>query len=371
MFHISRVSLYFFALAFIDFFVGLFFFSFKSFNYSPFIFGFVFDALLGGLYQIVPNSFQKRLAAKNLSYLILFLKAVLTFSFIVENIILEKALLSIIGFLFFAHILSSFKKPVTFVQKFFLVGIFYLFLFSIFEIISFNYNLNEFFLLHTFLLGFMLNILMGTQLAIFPLLYMETPNYKLTKISFFAHQISVPLLLIGFYKLNFSYISKLSIFEIASIGIFIYTIYLLFESKKVPKRVPFTLQYFIVGLVFLVFGVSAGSFVAAKENLNFLFIHRDFMIFGFLAITIFGAMMHFASRILWALKLDFSQKISISDTIYEEFVSKALISGILSAFYIAFVDAFNIYYFALFYVVFLLFVFCILFCKEIKKFLWR
>ncbi len=352
MFHISRVSLYFFVLAFIDFCVGLFFFSFKSFNYNPFIFGFVFDALIGGLYQIVPNSFQKRLIAKDFSYFILFLKTVLTFSFIAKNIILEKVLLSIIGFLFSAHIITSFKKLITFVQKFFAAGIFYLFLFSIFEIGSFNYNVNEFFLLHTFLLGFMLNILMGTQLAIFPLLYMETPNYKFSKITFFAHQISVPLLLIGFYKLQFSYI-------------------LLFESKKIPKGVPFTLKYFIVGLVFLVFGASIGSFVAAKEDLSFLFIHRDFMIFGFLAITIFGAMIHFVSRILWALKLDFSQKISISDTIYEEFVSKALIYSVLSAFYIVFLDAFSIRYFALFYIGFLLFIFYILFWKEIKKFLWR
>jgi len=83
---------------------------------------------------------------------------------------------------------------------------------------------------HTLTLGFMLNAVMGTQLAWIPMLYMEPLNIKYGKYLFYTSLISLPSFLLAFYTLNYGLI------VLASFLPTVPTAYFLWIIGACPKR---------------------------------------------------------------------------------------------------------------------------------------
>ncbi len=199
--------------------------------------------------------------------------------------------------LFAIHILSALKTPNSITAKFLTASLVFLALNAL-ELLMFPFDkINVFFLIHTFTIGFVLNAVIGVELALVPLLYMEPLNMGLANKLFWIHQLSASILIASFYVFDLKFIYFAGILEFIVLGFFVNIVYKTVENRKFPKNIPYTLRYFFLGLGFLFMGVVFGLLVALGILEPFL--HADFMIYGFGLTTVLGGIFHFMPRILW------------------------------------------------------------------------
>ncbi len=305
MFYISKVSPPFFLLALINLILSLLVRSLSSdlvlFAFFS-VFGFIGSTLVGAMYQIVPNSQNRKLPLPWLSYLVF---AVFLASFLLAYgglLVPASGLLLLASGVFFFHVLIGIKNWMPVTVKFLGASAFYLFLSSLFLFLNLSFGLVPFQLaVHTLTVGAMLSAVYGVELAWIPMLLMETLNVRKARKLFFAKQASTILLLASFYLFEYRLIALASLLEIGVSIYFLYLIYSLIKNRRMPSPLPYVVRIFLTALAFLPLGLIAGGFIASHPELigSALNLHVDLLVYGFTAFTIFGGMSHLLPRIVW------------------------------------------------------------------------
>ncbi|MGC8650835.1 MAG: hypothetical protein ACP5S8_07710 [Hydrogenobaculum sp.] len=306
MFFISEASPLFFILSIVWLIIDLILKAFTNQNniniFLLGLYGFFLNVIMGAMYQLIPNSLMKKPKFPKLSFAVFGISILNGFIMLMwyfgllGNIYFSFSNVLLI-LVFITHISTALKLPNSITTKFLTASLIFLMLNSI-EFLFFAFNkVNIFFLIHTFTIGFVLNAVIGVELALVPLLYMEPLNMGLANKLFWIHQLSASILMASFYVFDLRLIYFAGILEFIVLGFFVNLIYKTVENRKFPKNIPYTLRYFFLGLGFLFMGVSFGLLVASGRLEPFL--HADVMIYGFGLTTVLGGIFHFMPRILW------------------------------------------------------------------------
>ncbi|GAB6078477.1 hypothetical protein [Hydrogenobaculum acidophilum] len=306
MFFVSEASPLFFILSIVWLIIDLILKAFTNTNniniFLIGLYGFFLNVIMGAMYQLIPNSLMKKPTFPKFSFAVFgisvlngFIMLMWYFGLLGNKYFSFSSAILIV--LFVIHILSALKTPNSVTAKFLTASLIFLVL-NVLELLIFPFNkVNVFFLIHTFTIGFVLNAVIGVELALVPLLYMEPLNMGLANKLFWIHQISASILIASFYVFDLKLVYFAGILEFMVLGFFVNIVYKTVENRKFPKNIPYTLRYFFLGLGFLFLGVSFGLLVASGILEPFL--HGDVMIYGFGLVTVLGGVFHFMPRILW------------------------------------------------------------------------
>ncbi|MFN3814381.1 MAG: hypothetical protein ACK4SM_07150 [Aquificaceae bacterium] len=341
MYYVSKVSPFFFVLALMDLLVSLFYKPLDpKLAWTIAVFGFIAHTIMSAMYQIVPNSQSRALKFSHLSYLVFLFSLICSLLFYVGWSLYTSYLYAVTSLIFSVHVLSSIRnwQPIT--VKFLGLGTVYFFTSSFFLVLSEMGYIPSALALHTNTLGFMLNVVMGTQLAWIPMLYMEPLKVKHAKRLFYLSLIALPPFLFAFYTMNYQLISLVSLLPIFLVAYFLWTLYTVFSERRMPKEIPLVVRYFLLAMVFLPFGILTGILMASRNLVSFLVnVHMDLLVYGFTSITVMGGVSHLLPRIIYGWKQSKGMSVSIQD-----FVDERLVKGIfpfvpMSVFWMALCDA--------------------------------
>lgn len=357
MFYVSKVSLFFFVLAWVDLFFSLIYKS-LSLNLEAVwmiaVFGFIAHTIMSAMYQLVPNSQGRSLKFPEVSYIVFSLSLFTSLFLYAGWFHYASYIYALVSIIFFVHIFISVKNwgPVT--VKFLGLSAFYFLISSIFLLLSDIGYIPPQIAVHTLTLGFMLNAVMGTQLAWIPMLYMEALNVKYGIYLFYASLLALPPFLFSFYILNYKFIALLSILPIAVVSYFLWIIYSVFSGRRMPKEIPLAVRYFILAMVFLPFGMLIGVLMAGNNLIPILIrLHIDLLVYGFTATTIMGGIAHLYPRIIYGWMQSKGVNVSIQTLIDEVLIRKLLPYVTFSVFWMSFCDVmgdFFLYFSALPYI---------------------
>jgi len=217
----------------------------------------------------------------------------------------------------------------------------YLFLASLFLFIHFNWQAVPLQLaVHTLTVGSMLNAIYGVEIAWIPMLIMDTLNIRKAEQLFKAKQVTTVAVLLAFLSMNYKLLAVMSLLEFAVSVYFLYIMYELFKKRKMLSPIPNIVRVFLFALPFLLLGLIVGSFSASHPEVlpTALYLHTDFMVYGFTAFTIFGGILHLLPRIIWNWKTSGIKQpeFSISDLVDEKSLINFLeLLAILYIFYVA------------------------------------
>ncbi len=304
MLYISKVSFLFFIFAFFYFSLSIFYKLQGDFYLTVYtsIFGFILSIIFAGLYQIVPNSQGVKLKYENLTFLNFFIFSLSFLFFILKNI----TLVSIVTFLsvsiFLVHILTVVKniKPIT--VRFITAALFYIFISTFLFLISNFYTIPLKIVIHTFTVGVLLNLVLGVQMAWIPMLTMKVLNLKFADKVFYMFQTSIILFFTSFILENtlFYIISTTSL--MITIFAYFYLLYTsVFKGLKLLK-LPDIIKFFMLGWLFFICGFLLGVYMIFSKVISVVWLHLDFMVFGFSFLTILGGTLHLMPRVVWNMK---------------------------------------------------------------------
>ncbi|MFN7065753.1 MAG: hypothetical protein ACK4OF_06375 [Aquificaceae bacterium] len=345
MFYVSKVSIPFFFLAIFDLFYSLFLRSFSD-NVKTLwivaVFGFIAHTIMGAMYQIVPNAQGRILSLPRVSYLVFLLSLLSSFSFYLSYYLVGSVFYLVASLIFIFQILLSTRnfQPVT--VRFLLLGSFYFFLASHFLFLSQLGYVPFALAIHALAIGFMLNVVVGVELAWMPMLYMEPLNLTLSRRLFYLSLISTPPLLVSFYLSDYRLIALTSFLVLSFVGYYLYILYSLFTKRRMPKEIPFVIRYFLMGLFILPFGLLVGVFMAGKDMVSHMvFLHFDLLVYGFTATTIMGGFAHLYPRIVYNMRFSKVEGVYISDLVDEKAVRVILPSVAFALAWMVFSEAYG------------------------------
>lgn len=304
MLYISKVSLLFFIFAFLYFSLSIFYKlegDFYSTVYTS-IFGFILSIVFAGLYQIIPNSQGIKLKHENLTFFNFFLFSLSFIFFIFKNITLASIVVFLSISIFLIHVLTVVKniKPIT--VRFISIALFYTFISTFLFTLSNFYNIPLKIVIHTFTVGVLLNLTLGVQMAWIPMLTMKVLNLKLAEKVFYTFQVSIVLFFTSLLLENtlFYIISTTSL--ILNIFSYFYLLYrCIFKDLKLLKLQDI-IKFFMLGWILFIGGFLVGLHMIFSKDIKFVWIHLDFMVFGFAFLTILGGTLHLIPRIVWNMK---------------------------------------------------------------------
>jgi len=343
MFYVSKVSIPFFFLAVFDILYSIFLRTFTTDVKTLWIvavFGFVAHTIMGAMYQIVPNSQNRPLKVPWLSYVVFALSLTSSIAFYSFNHLIGSLIHLVSCFLFFFHVLLSIRnfQPIT--VKFLTVGSLYFLLSGIFLVLSEFAYVPFALAIHTLTVGFMLNVVIGVELAWIPMIYMEPLNLTLSKRLFYMGLLSTPPFLISFYLYSYKLIALMSFFVLVFVGYYLYLIYSIFAKRRTPKEIPYVIKYFLLALFILPIGMLIGSFMAGKELVSHMvLLHFDLHIYGFTAITIMGGMSHLYPRIVYNVRFSNKEGVYISDLVDEKAIRRILPLTVVALAWMVFAEA--------------------------------
>ncbi len=302
MFYVSKITPLFFLLAFIDLFFALIL---RTAGYDHIdtaliaVFGFVLHAIIGAAYQIIPNSQQTALKLPQVSYFVFILSLISSVGMYLKQFEFASVVSLAAVVIFSVHVFSIVKNIAPVTVKFLLISIIYMNIASMFFFLAgLTGNILYQTAIHTLTVGSMLNAILGVELAWIPMLLMHTLNVRFANIFFYIHQISTLGLFASFYYFDYKKIMFAGIFELVVLGLFLFIIAKAVKSHTLGK-IPYTIRFFLGGIIFLIFGVLMGIHLSASKMLQFIEVHMDAMILGFGGLTIFGAMLHLLPRVVW------------------------------------------------------------------------
>lgn len=352
MFYVSRVSLFFFVLAWVDLFFSLIYKS-LSLNLEAVwmiaVFGFIAHTIMSAMYQLIPNSQGRSLKFPQVSYIVFSLSLFTSLFLYAGWFHYASYIYALVSIIFFVHIFISVRNwgPVT--VKFLGLSAFYFLISSIFLLLSNIGYVPPQIAVHTLTLGFMLNAVMGTQLAWIPMLYMEALNVKYGIYLFYASLLALPPFLFSFYILNYKFIALLSILPIAVVSYFLWIIYSVFSGRRMPKEIPLAVRYFILAMVFLPFGMLIGVLMAGNNLIPPLIrLHIDLLVYGFTATTIMGGIAHLYPRIIYGWMQSKGVNVSMQTLVDEVLIRKLLPYVTFSVFWMSFCDVMGDFFSLLF-----------------------
>ena len=307
MFYVSKITPFLFLVAIANFIASLYF---KSTGMSmelffSLVYGFVGTTLMGAMYQIVPNSQNRKLPMAPVSYLIAALFVLAQLLFYLWDVRIGAGLIGVVMISFAVHMIFSIKNWMPVTVKFLGISAISLALSGVAFALSLWTGLVPFqFAIHTLTVGAMISAIYGVELAWIPMLLMETVNIRRANKILYIKVASTFAVLVSFFFLNYVGIALSSLLELAGALYFIHTIYSLIKNRRMPAPIPYVVSLFLIALSFLPFGILMGMLVAllpeARETL--LHLHIDLMVYGFGAFTIFGGMSHLFPRIMWNWK---------------------------------------------------------------------
>lgn len=343
MFYVSKITPFLFMFALINLFISLFLKLTQNFQLFiiTLVFGFIGLTLTGAIYQIVPNSQNRKLSRPKLSYIVLALILYAFLKFYIGNYESGTFYLFIAHTIFLIHIITNLRNTFPITVRFLVSSVIYLFLASLFLFIHFNWQAVPLQLaVHTLTVGSMLNAIYGVEIAWIPMLIMDTLNIRKAEQLFKAKQVTTVAVLLAFLSMNYKLLAVMSLLEFAVSVYFLYIMYELFKKRKMLSPIPNIVRVFLFALPFLLLGLIVGSFSASHPEVlpTALYLHTDFMVYGFTAFTIFGGILHLLPRIIWNWKTSGIKQpeFSISDLVDEKSLINFLeLLAILYIFYVA------------------------------------
>jgi len=343
MFYVSKITPFLFMFALINLFISLFLKLTQNFQLFiiTLVFGFIGLTLTGAIYQIVPNSQNRKLSRPKLSYIVLALILYAFLKFYIGNYESGAFYLFIAHTIFLIHIITNLRNTFPITVRFLVSSVIYLFLASLFLFIHFNWQAVPLQLaVHTLTVGSMLNAIYGVEIAWIPMLIMDTLNIRKAEQLFKAKQVTTVAVLLAFLSMNYKLLAVMSLLEFAVSVYFLYIMYELFKKRKMLSPIPNIVRVFLFALPFLLLGLIVGSFSASHPEVlpTALYLHTDFMVYGFTAFTIFGGILHLLPRIIWNWKTSGIKQpeFSISDLVDEKSLINFLeLLAILYIFYVA------------------------------------
>ncbi len=323
MFYVSKITPLFFLFALLNLALSLFVKLVGDFRLFVFtlVWGFVGLTLTGAMYQIIPNSQNRKLSKPKVSYLV-FLAVLYGFlnvyfgNFVGGSFVL---MLTYVAFLF--HILTNIRNFMPITVKFLTVSAAYLALSYFFLFFGFLGVLPIQLAVHVLTIGAMLNAIYGVELAWIPMLLMETLSIKKAQNLFIAKQISTVAVLLSFLVMQYKLIALAMLLELGVALYFVYLNYELLVKRKMPTKLPPVVKIFLTSLGLLPFGIIAGGFIASHpQTVAFVRnLHIDLILYGFGAFTIFGGMLHLLPRVMWNWTAqEGTPRITISDLLDEK-----------------------------------------------------
>ncbi len=308
MLYVSKITPSFFLLAMLNLFLSLLFMILPGFNQTFFItlvFGFIGSTIMGAMYQIVPNSQNRKLSAEFISYLV-FLGVITSLSLFYIKLYLPASINYFMAVsLFFLHIVLNIKNWMPVTVKFLALSATFFLVSSLFLLLH-NFGILPLQLaIHTFTVGTMLSAVYGVEIAWIPMLMMEAINIKRLSKLFYLKLISTPLLLLSFYLLNYRLIAVSAILEIGVAAYFLYLLYDMFSKRRMSTPPPPAVKIFMSALILLPIGLVVGFLMASAPNILPYMVHTHIilLVYGFTALTIFGGIFHLLPRIVWNWKL--------------------------------------------------------------------
>jgi hypothetical protein len=291
------------------------------------VFGFIGSTIMGAMYQIVPNSQNRKLSLEALSYIV-FIGVLSSLSLFYVKLYIPAALGYLFSLaLFTLHMLMNIKNWMPITVRFLIMSVIYMFLSSAFLLLHFFGLVPIQLSIHTFTVGTMLSAVYGVEIAWIPMLMMEAINIKKLSRLFYAKLISTPLLLGGFYLMDYRLIASAGAIEIGVAAYFIYLIYEMFTNRRLSTPPPPAVKIFMSALILLPIGLILGFLMAShvQRIQDLLYIHIILLTYGFTALTIFGGIFHLLPRIVWNWKLkDIPKAPGINQLVEEKQVPKFL-----------------------------------------------
>lgn len=327
MFYVSKVSPFLFGVGLLNLLLSV---GIKTYSGDIYLssligaYGFLGTILVGAMYQIVPNSQNRKLIIPSASYvsgaLIGSFSPLLLLGFTPLALVLYLA-----GtVLFYIQVLFTIRNWLPITVKFLGVSATYLLLsISLLNLSHFTGAFPFQLAIHTLTVGSMLNAVYGVEMAWIPMLMMETlPIRRATKL-FWAKQVSTLIFLGSFYTSNSYLIALGGLAELAVALAFIYLMYTLFKNRRMPSQVPPVIKVFLSAFPFLLGGMIVGLLSANVRYPQILSLHMNLVLFSFVAITVFGGVAHLMPRILW--NWIFKEKgFTIADIVSDREINKFL-----------------------------------------------
>ncbi len=339
MFFVSKVSPFLFGLALFNLGFSLLLRHLpadKVVFFISLIFGFIGFTLMGAIYQIIPNSQNRKLSNPEITYWVVGFSIAGLILLYFSRFEISSLLILISLSLFFIHTIRNVRNWTPVTVKFLGVSVFYLFLFSLFMFLHFNFNLIPFqVVVHTLTVGALLNAVYGVELAWIPMLLMETLNIKKANRLFWIKQISTLTFLLSFISMNYSFLALASFIEFTAFLFFAYILYEVVSNRKIQTPLPYVIKVLLVALIPLPFGLILGVFSSSNPVvLPFTVdIHINLLIYGFAAFTIFGGMLHLLPRIVWGWKFATLKEVKIptvNELVEEKEIPRFLQSGVIA-----------------------------------------
>ncbi len=308
MFYISKITPPLFGIALFNLFFSLFLKQIPEEQvlfYITLVFGFVGLVLLGAMYQIIPNSQNRKLSHPQIPYWVFGGVVAATVLFYFHRFEIGSLLLFLSTLTFYVHGLTNITNWAPVTVRFIGASATYLTLSTLFLFLSFTTDLVPFQLaVHTLTVGAMLSAVYGVELAWIPMLLMETLNVRKALRLFWVKQVTTVLFLLSFLFMNYTAIAVASLAEFCSALFFLYLVYEVISNRRMPAPIPHVVRIFLLAMVFLPFGLAVGTLTAAKPAvLPFTIdMHLNLLVYGFTAFTIFGGIFHLLPRIVWNWK---------------------------------------------------------------------
>ncbi len=327
MFYVSKITPFMFLFAIFNLFLSLIVRITDNISlfYTLLVFGFIGITLTGAMYQIIPNSQNRKLSYPIVSYIVFALILVSYISFYTGSYDVGSFILFLSYLIFGIHLILNVKNFMPVTVKFLTASLIYLVLSTLFLFLHYKGIFPLRIPVHTLTVGAMLNAVYGVELAWIPMLIMQTLNVKKAEKLFYVKQGVSLFFLINLFVGNYYFIAVNSLFEIAVALYFLYLIHELFKQRTMPTPLPNVVKIFLIALILLPFGLIAGLFTASHpQGINYLIrLHVDLLVYGFTAFTIFGGMFHLTPRIIWNWKAQAQEKPSftVSDLLEDKNLS--------------------------------------------------
>lgn len=335
MFYVSKITPFLFLFALFNLALSVILKVVGDFNLFIFtlVWGFVGLTLTGAMYQIVPNSQNRKLSYPKVSSLITLAIIYGFLNVYFGNFVGGAFVLMLTYAAFVFHLLINIKNFMPVTVKFLTVSAGYLTLSYFFLFFTSLGVLPIQLSVHTLTVGSMLNAIYGVELAWIPMLLMETLNVKKAQRIFWAKQISTLAVLLSFISLNYKLIAVSMLLELGVALYFIYLNYEMLTKRRMPTKLPAVVKIFLAALGLLPFGIILGGFISSYPQaiVSVRNLHIDIILYGFGAFTVFGGMLHLLPRIMWNWKAQEggTPEITISDLIDEKEVQRFLEVGVL------------------------------------------
>ncbi|MDQ7038582.1 MAG: hypothetical protein Q9N26_05230 [Aquificota bacterium] len=153
---------------------------------------------------------------------------------------------------------------------------------------------NPFLVLHTFTVGFMITVAMGSMYLLIPMLQVERVAFgRYLWVHLVFHTFFVVDLLISWHTLSWDHIYVSGILVLASVLFLCLVLFMTLSRREGPRRgLDPTVRYMILALFILVFSLTVGILSAGAKDFSLIRVHTDTALYGFFVLITVGASLH-------------------------------------------------------------------------------